>query len=71
VDELLLIAGAFDSVEKALAAATSVAGAYARHGGRIEAGAPADLVHVAAFETLDDLRKRKSVWKNGTRLTNR
>ncbi len=69
VDELQLIGDAFDSSEKALAAATSVAGAYAKHGGRIEAGAPADLVHVASYSTLEDLRAPRSVWKNGTRLT--
>ena len=69
VDELEMLAGALGGAERALAAATSVAGEYARYGGRVEPGAPADLVWVAAYEKLGDLRGAKVVWKNGTRLT--
>lgn len=66
--ELEILAGTLGGAEAALAAATSVSGALAQHGGRIEPGAPADLVRIDRFEHLGDLGGRKEVWKAGTRL---
>ena len=61
-DELAILDEALSGRDRALAAATSVSGALAGHGGRIADGAPADLVWVPRFESYDDLRRGAHVF---------
>jgi imidazolonepropionase-like amidohydrolase len=59
--ELEILDGVLGGRERALAAATSVAGSLAGVGGRIAEGAPADLVWCSSFGPFADLRHAE-VW---------
>ena len=61
-EELAILEEALGGREPALAAATSVSGALAGHGGRAQPDAPADLVWVPRFDSYEDLRRNARVF---------
>ncbi|MEX2555684.1 MAG: amidohydrolase family protein [Actinomycetota bacterium] len=60
--ELELLEHALGDRTRALAAATSVAGALAGAGGRIAPDLPADLLWVPRFESFEDLTRDARIW---------
>jgi imidazolonepropionase-like amidohydrolase len=60
--ELELLEHALGDRARALAAATSVAGALAGAGGRIAPEMPADLLWVPRFDSFDDLVRDARIW---------
>lgn len=71
VEEIGILQQTLGNLDAALAAATSSAGELAGHGGRLEAGAPADMVWLPRLEGADDLAGEKIVWIGGIRVTRR